>query len=193
VTRTLSAPIAAPIQSSRDELVRRAAGGDEIAFERVVATQLDRSFRTARAILGNDADARDAVQEAFVSAWRDLGRLREPANFDAWLQRIVVNACRAELRRRARVREITLDGQPERRDTGPALSEQVEDTELLGHAFERLDGDKRSILVLHYLHHEPLASIAAALGIPVGTVKWRLSEARAALARALAAEGKARR
>jgi len=187
------AAIAAPAVSSRVDLVRRAAGGDEIAFERVVATQLDRSFRTARAILGNDADARDAVQEAFVSAWRELGKLREPGNFDAWLQRIVVNACRAELRRRVRVREVTLDGQIEWGGNEPAVSEQVEDTELLGHAFERLDGDKRSILVLHYLHHEPVATIAAALGIPVGTVKWRLSEARAALARALAAEGEARR
>jgi RNA polymerase sigma-70 factor (ECF subfamily) len=193
VTRALSAPIAAPVESGRLELVRRAAGGDEIAFERVVASQLDRSFRTARAILGNDADARDAVQEAFVSAWRELGKLREAGNFDAWLQRIVVNACRAELRRRARVREITLDPQFDPRGRGPAVSDQVEDTELLGNAFERLDGDKRSILVLHYLHHEPIASIAAALGIPAGTVKWRLSEARAALARALAAEGEARR
>src|SRR5262249_59192585 len=59
VTRTLSASIAAPVPSARVELVRRAATGDETAFERVVATQLDRSFRTARAILGNDADARD--------------------------------------------------------------------------------------------------------------------------------------
>jgi RNA polymerase sigma-70 factor, ECF subfamily len=193
VTRTLSAPIAAPVPSTRAELVRRAAGGDETAFELVVATRLDRSFRTARAILGNDADARDAVQEAFVSAWRELGKLRDPANFDAWLQRIVVNACRAELRRRARVREIALDSQLDPRGNGPGLSEQVEDTELLGHAFDRLDGDKRSILVLHYLHHEPVAAIAAALGIPAGTVKWRLSEARAALARALAAEGEARR
>ena len=66
------------------------------------------------------------------------------------------------------------------------------DTDLLAHAFERLDADKRSILVMHYLEHEPVVAIASTLGVPVGTAKWRLSEARAALGRALAAEGEAR-
>jgi len=63
---------------------------------------------------------------------------------------------------------------------------------VLARAFDRLDVDKRALLVLHYLENEPLAAIAAALGVPVGTLKWRMSEARAALSRALAAEGEAR-
>jgi RNA polymerase sigma factor (sigma-70 family) len=72
------------------------------------------------------------------------------------------------------------------------MSDQLGDTDVLTHAFDRLDVDKRTILVLHYLNHEPVAAIADALRIPVGTAKWRLSEARAALQRALAAEGEAR-
>lgn len=179
--------------STRLDLIHSAARGDGEAFERVVATQVDRSFRTARAILGNDEDARDATQDAFVSAWRDLGSLRDPAQFDAWLQRIIVNSCRAMLRRRVRIREISLDSTLERGDTVPAIADQVGETEVLSHAFDRLDGDKRAILVLHYLDHQPLATIAAAIGVPVGTVKWRMSDARAALARALVAEGEARR
>lgn len=179
--------------SGQIELVRRAAGGDQIAFERLVTARADSAFRTARAILGNDADARDATQDAFVSAWRGLPRLRELESFDGWLRRILVNACRETLRGRQRVREISLDATFDRGASGPPLSDQVSDSDLLAHAFARLDPDKRTILVLHHLDHEPLASIATTLGIPVGTAKSRLSHARAALQRALIAEGEAPR
>jgi RNA polymerase sigma-70 factor (ECF subfamily) len=189
-----------PIASAADavrvsgdaDFVRRAARGDVRAFEQIVAAQSDRAFRIARAILGNDSDARDATQEAFVSAWRELPRLRDAGSFEPWLRRILVNACRAQVRRRGHVREISLDAAFERRDPAPLMSDQVGDTDVLTHAFDRLDVDKRTILVLHYLNHEPVAAIADALRIPVGTAKWRLSEARAALQRALAAEGEAR-
>jgi RNA polymerase sigma-70 factor (ECF subfamily) len=179
--------------SRQAELVVRAAGGDAMAFEELVAVTADRSFRIARAILGDDSDARDATQDAYVSAWRDLPRLRNHDTFEAWLRRILVNACRAKLRGRRRVREISLDPRLDRRSPGPSLSESVGDTDLLSRAFDRLDADKRTILVLHYLNHEPVASIASALGVPVGTAKWRLSGARAALQRALTAEGEPRR
>jgi RNA polymerase sigma-70 factor (ECF subfamily) len=178
--------------STQVALVRRAAAGDATAFEQLVQARAGRAFRVARAILGNDADASDATQDAFVAAWRELPRLRDPESFDPWLRRIVVNAARARIRGRRRVHEISLDESHDRRQPGPALSDQVGDTDLLSHAFDRLDPEKRSIIVLHYLEHEPVASIAAALGIAPGTVKWRLSEARAALGRALAAEGEAR-
>jgi RNA polymerase sigma-70 factor (ECF subfamily) len=181
------------IPASADvDVIRRAARGDVRAFERIVALQSDRAFRTARAILGNESDARDATQDAFVSAWRELPRLRDPGSFEPWLRRILVNACRAQVRRRGQVREISLDASFERRDPAPLMSDQLGDTDVLAHAFDRLDVDKRTILVLHYLNHEPVAAIADALRVPVGTAKWRLSEARAALQRALAAEGEAR-
>jgi RNA polymerase sigma-70 factor, ECF subfamily len=189
--RAAAATTALPV-STHVALVRRAATGDTAAFEQLVAARADRSFRIARAILGNDADASDATQDAFVAAWRELPRLRDPESFDPWLRRIVVNAARARIRGRRRVHEISLDESHDRRQPGPTLPDQVGDTELLSHAFDRLDADKRSILVLHYLEHESVASIAAALGIAPGTVKWRLSEARAALGRALAAEGEDR-
>jgi RNA polymerase sigma-70 factor, ECF subfamily len=182
-------PVTVP---TRIDVVRQASGGDCDAFERLVATSVDRSFRTARAILGNDADARDATQDAYISAWRDLPNLRNPEHFDAWLRQILVNACRALLRRRMKVREISLDGTIDRPLPEATISDQVGDADVLARAFDRLDADKRAVLVLHYLEHEPLAAIAAAIGVPVGTVKWRMSEARAALGRALAAEGEAR-
>jgi RNA polymerase sigma-70 factor, ECF subfamily len=179
--------------SRQAELVVRAARGDAMAFEELVTATADRSFRIARAILGDDSDARDATQDAYVSAWRDLPRLRNHDTFEAWLRRILVNACRAKLRGRRRVREISLDPRIDRRVPGPSLADSVGDTDLLSRAFDRLDADKRTILVLHYLNHEPVTSIATALRVPVGTAKWRLSEARAALQRALTAEGEPRR
>jgi RNA polymerase sigma-70 factor (ECF subfamily) len=178
--------------SSEQELVQRAANGDAAAFEQLVVSRADRAFRIARAILGNDSDAHDATQEAFVSAWRELPRLRNPDLFDAWIRRILVNACRTQLRGRRRVREIPLGSDFDAIEPGPTTSDRIGDTEVLSRAFERLDSGKRSLLVLHYLEHEPLASMSAALGVPVGTIKWRLFEARAALQRALAAEGDAR-
>jgi RNA polymerase sigma-70 factor (ECF subfamily) len=186
--RAAALPSSLPMPA-RIELIGRAAKGDPAAFEQLVTTHADRGFRIARAILGNDADARDATQDAFISAWRDLPRLRDPEQFDGWLRRILVNACRAQLRRRTRVREISLDVTPDRRAGGPTVADQVGDTDLLAHAFERLDPPKRSILVLHYFDHQSVAAIASALGVPQGTVKWRLSDARAALTRALTAEG----
>jgi RNA polymerase sigma-70 factor, ECF subfamily len=178
--------------SQQAELVVRAARGDAMAFEELVTMTADRAFRIARAILGDEADARDATQDAYVSAWRELPRLRNQDLFEPWLRRILVNACRATLRGRRRVREIRLDPRVDRRVDGPSLADGVGDMDMLSRAFDRLDTDKRTILVLHYLNHEPVASIANALGIPVGTAKWRLSDARAALQRALTAEGERR-
>jgi RNA polymerase sigma-70 factor (ECF subfamily) len=193
VMEPLAAIGPATIVSAPVDLVARAARGDLRAFEQLVITGSDRSFRIARAILGNDADARDAVQEAYVSAWRDLPRLRDHQSFDAWLRRIVVNACRTVLRSRRRIREISLDVREiDPTDTDSDLPHSIGETDALTRAFDRLDDAKRSILVLHYLEHESIASIAAAMGIATGTVKWRLSEARAALGRALTAEEAAR-
>lgn len=178
---------------SQTELVRRAARGDALAFERLLATRVDQAFRIARAMLGDESEARDATQESFVSAWRELPRLRDPERFDAWLRRIVVNACRAQMRSRKRLREIRLDVIVDPAAPGPSLSEQLGEKDTLSRAFDRLDGDKRALLVLHHLDHASVTEIAASLGIPSGTVKWRLHDAREALQRALLAEGEDRR
>jgi RNA polymerase sigma-70 factor (ECF subfamily) len=175
-------------------LLERAASGDATAFDALIRPRLDRLYRIALAITRNEADARDAVQEACVSAWRQLPRLRQRDRFDSWLAQILVNACRARLRqhRRASVREVRVDD-PEGWTTEPAFStgghgEQVAEVEAIQRAFARLDPDTRALLVLHYQEEQPLAQIAKTLGAPVGTIKWRLSNARKALDRALKVE-----
>ena len=177
------------------DLVRRASRGDVAAFDALVAARLSSSLRLARAIVDSPADAEDVVQEAFVSAWRNLPRLREPDRFDAWFGRILVNAARTHVRRRGSVRPISIDRRHvdgDREDDMPGQHdpglESVVSGDALGRAINRLTIDQRTILALHHLEERPVAQIAAVLGIPVGTAKWRLHAARQALERALEAE-----
>jgi RNA polymerase sigma-70 factor (ECF subfamily) len=172
-------------------LIRRAQTGDVEAFTALVAGRFEPMQRTAMAILGHEADARDAVADALAAVWRELPRLRDPAAFEAWSTRILVHACRRRLRGRgrARVRELSLDsvGAAGGRTTaGPA--DDVAERMALERAFERLDADARTILVLHHLDGRGLTQVAAVLGIPVGTAKSRLFAARRALERALERE-----
>jgi RNA polymerase sigma-70 factor (ECF subfamily) len=177
-------------------LIALAAGGDRAAFDLLIEPRLDRLFRMAFAITRSEADARDATQDACVLAWRELPRLRQPDRFDSWLSQILVNASRGLLRRaaRVRVREISVDNTTDDRPAAtpepaiPAEADSVADDDAIRRAFARLDDATRTLLVLHHVEERPLAEIAKLTGSPVGTVKWRLSNARAALAKALKAE-----
>ena len=168
---------------------------DRAAFDDLVRSRIDAVYRTSLAILGDQADAADATQETFVSAWCHRQALRDPGLFDAWLGRINLNACRAQLRRRNRtgVREIPLldpeDGSGPA-STGRALDDRTAAADVFDRAFARLSVDDRAVLVLHHLQERPVAEIAAALGSPAGTIKSRLHRARAALESALAKESR---
>ena len=175
-------------------LVERARDGDRHAFDRLVASRLTATFRLARAIVGDTRDAEDATQEAFLNAWRNLPRLRDTAKFDAWFGRILVNEARLTLRRRGRVMTVSVDAidvhgddRPSphlRGDHDPSI-DAIAVGDALQRAIDRLTVEQRTILALHHLEERPVATIAAMLGVPVGTAKWRLHEARAALERAM--------
>jgi RNA polymerase sigma-70 factor (ECF subfamily) len=166
----------------RDLLVR-ARAGDREAFELIVVAKGEPLFRTALAIVGNEADARDATQEAFIGAWRALPRLRDVERFDAWLGRILINECRMALRHRRRVPEVALSDSPDSHEADfRSRTTDAPDSTDFDDAFNRMSVDQRAILVLHHLHGYGVGEIAAWLGIPTGTVKWRLSRARKALA-----------
>src|SRR6478752_4096836 len=94
--------------SADDALVRRARTGDAAAFAVLVDTRIDRCYRLAWSILSNDADAADATQDALLTAWRQLPRLRDAAAFDGWLNRIVANAALMARRHRVRLREVSV-------------------------------------------------------------------------------------
>jgi RNA polymerase sigma-70 factor, ECF subfamily len=184
--------------SPDDALVRRARRGDAAAFAVLVDTRIDRCYRLAWSILSNDADAADATQDALVSAWRQLPRLRDPATFDGWLNRIVANTALMARRHRVRLREVSVPPTRHGDETGDpapwqdarartAMDEFVEN-DAIARAFDRLRPKDRMILVLHHVEERPVAEIARSLGIPVGTAKWRLHAARTALEKAMEAE-----
>jgi len=150
---------------------------------------MDAVYRLSFAILADEADARDAAQDTFVTAWRQIGRLRDPERFDAWLQRVAVNAARMthRARRRRGVREIPASHVGEMAELPVTASVEI-DARRLEAALGRLSIDQRSILALHHLEGRSLAELAEILDIPSGTVKSRLHTARQALHAALLAE-----
>lgn len=172
-------------------LVQRAQAGDVESFTALITGRIDRMTRIAMAILGHEADARDAVAETVAAVWRELPRLRDVGSFDAWSQRILVHACRRTLRTRGRVRIREVGIEAASRVAAGAASgpaDVVARRQALERAFERLDADDRTLLVLHHLDGRPVAEIASTLDIPVGTAKSRLHHARQALERAIARE-----
>ncbi len=179
-----------------ERLVERARRGDPDAFVTLIEERQAAMARVAMAILGNRPDADDALQSALTSLWRELPRLRDVDRFEAWADRILVNACRLVLRRRRRqvVREIPPDPGPGADSGAPgdrsaASPEQaVVDRDVFDRAFETLDADARALLVLRHLEDRSIGEIAAVLGIPDGTVKSRLFTARRALEAALGRE-----
>jgi len=182
-----------PPSGARPALVERARGGDREAFEALIDPWIEPAFRTAMAILGNEADARDATQDALLNAWRGIRGLHDPERFDAWLGRIHANACRSIGRRRSRsgVREIPMNELPIADDPpNPAigLADDAAQLDELERAVARLSVEQRTVLVLHHLDHRPVADMARILAVPEGTVKWRLHAAREALARSLEEE-----
>lgn len=170
-------------------LVEQARGGDSDAFEAIVRSRIDAVYRLSLAILGDEADARDATQETFVAAWRRIASLRDADKFEAWLQRIAVNAARMALRGRRRrlVREIP-NADVIAAAGGAEAEAQPSDADRLGAAMASLSVDQRTLLALHHLDGRRLDEIAGLLKIPVGTAKSRLFTARRALEKALASE-----
>jgi RNA polymerase sigma-70 factor (ECF subfamily) len=168
------------------DLVDRAQHGDREAFGVLAGGAVDRLYATARHILRDAELAEDATQEALVRAWRDLPALRDAERFDAWLYRLLVNACNDVGRRRRRRRaEITVvSTEPSELDRATELADRDE----LERGLRRLTDAQRSVLVLSYYRGLSPGEMAEALDIPVGTVKSRLHYAIDALRAALAAD-----
>jgi RNA polymerase sigma-70 factor (ECF subfamily) len=165
--------------------VEQAGRGDHDAFASLVRASIAHLESVARLILRDPELAHDAVQEAYIRAWRDLRGLRDPDRFDAWMHRLTVNAC-LDLVRRRRRRAIEVELSP---ITQPVVSDGsgvVADRDQLERGFRRLGMDHRVVLVLHYYVGLPVPALAETLGIPLGTAQSRLGRALAAMRRAMA-------
>ncbi len=179
------------------EWITAARRGDVEAFNRLVLAYQDEVYALAYRMLGDPDAAADATQETFLSAFRHLRRFRG-GSFRGWLLRIATNACYDELRRRGRRPQVPLteddeqeaDRRPWMADPRPDASPEAallrqELRETLETCLQRLVPKMRAVLLLVDVHGLDYAEAAAALGLPLGTVKSRLARARAAMRRCL--------
>jgi RNA polymerase sigma-70 factor (ECF subfamily) len=175
-------------QPVQRDVVEAARGGDHEAFEALAMAAGDRLYAIACLILRDRQRAEDAVQEALVHAWRELPGLRDPDRFEAWLRRLLINACADEGRyqRRWSTEVRMIRSEPTTDDSAGFLA----DRDQLERGFRRLKPEQRTVVVLHFYVGLPVPEIAETLGIPAGTVKSRLHYATAALRAALEADAR---
>jgi RNA polymerase sigma-70 factor, ECF subfamily len=171
------------------ELVRRYVEGDPSSFEILVRRHERRVYNIAYRMLSREDDARDATQEAFMTALRKLSSFRGEAAFTTWIHRVTVNACYDILRRRQRepVTDPAEGAEPAATpfDHAEATAQAID----VQRALARVPDDFRAALILHDVQDLPYEEVAEALGVPVGTVKSRIHRGRVALARALGERG----
>lgn len=165
-------------------LVVRAQEGDTRAFEVLVRRHQRRLYRLAVRLLGNPSDAEDAVQEAFVAAWRQLRGFRGDAAFSSWMYRIVTNRCLKLMRTRRPI--VPLDDlgdlpSPDGASPGHA-AETTGRAAALQRAVQNLPTDQRTCWALRDLHGLSYEDIAAIVGASPDAVRGRLHRARRTLA-----------
>jgi RNA polymerase sigma-70 factor (ECF subfamily) len=180
----------ADLRSDDERLIADAHAGDVEAFNRLIVRYQDSAYRVAYRLLGDEAAAADATQEAFIAAYRRLHTF-QAGSFKSWLYRIVINKCYDALRARQRRSIISLDelidDHEESRaylavdhQAGPeALAQRRELTDLLQRHITQLPIEQRVILILSDVHGLNYGEIAAITRLRLGTVKSRLSRGRA--------------
>jgi RNA polymerase sigma-70 factor (ECF subfamily) len=165
--------------------VLRAQQGDRDAFADLVRAGYDRLFAAAYRITRDREAAEDAVQDAMVRCWRDIRGLRDLDRFEAWLYRLLVNACRDQARL-ARRRPVMIFGEPTQHPSGTDPFAGMAERDALERAFIKLPADQRIALVLaHYVGYSA-PEIATILGVPTGTVYSRIHYGARAMRTALA-------
>lgn len=170
------------------EIVEQARRGRADAFEVLVEHFGPEAYRLASGIVGPD-DARDVAQEAFITAWRDLPRLRDPERFAPWLRRIVVSRSRNQLRSRGRRPATSLEASAAHGlSSGHDFRDAVHARQALDGTFARLSADQRAVLALHYGADLSIREAAEAMDVSVGTAKSRLNAALTGLRRAMEAQ-----
>jgi RNA polymerase sigma-70 factor (ECF subfamily) len=193
------APSAAPDDEAA--LVRRILAGDLAAFERLMRANNRRLYRLARATLRDDAEAEDALQEAYLAAHRALAGFRGESTLSTWLSRLVSNECLGRLRKRARrdnifpIVALDAEADPEaamddaRRPEPPDRAlVRTQMRELLERQLDALPQAFRSVFVLRAVEELSVEETARVLGIPEATVRTRHFRARSLLREALAQE-----
>jgi RNA polymerase sigma-70 factor (ECF subfamily) len=164
-------------------LVAAAKAGDRSAFDAVVRATYAEAYTLAYRLTGNEEDAKDVVQEAYLRAYKGLKRFRGDAAFSTWLYRITANCAATQVGRRARFRHEDLDDEVGLADTRPEIDPEARaEAAVLRHrlqaALDVLPARLRSVVVLRDVYDLPHDAIAAELGISEAAAKVRLHRAR---------------
>lgn len=152
-------------------LIAKFLDGSESAFEELFRKYQRRLFSLCRHFLGNDTDAEDAVQDAFLSIYHGLARFRGDSGFYTWAYGITVRTCLSQRRRR---RTESLDDMPEPAEQGGAYIDAV----MIRQAVSKLPDQHRIVLILKYYEQLSMAEIAQVLGCSADQIKMRLHRAR---------------
>src|SRR3989441_1066401 len=187
---TPAAVPASPEPLSDGELAQRVAGGDVRALEALMRRHNRALFRTSRAILRDDADAEEALQDGYLRAFRAIGAFRGESRLSTWLVRIVANEALMRLRKRRRGAEVVpLYGEDMPTEDRPDYAAQRAQTRrLLEQKIDALPEAYRVVFILRALEEFSVEETAAALGIPEATVRTRFFRARRVLREALSTE-----
>jgi len=156
------------------------ATGEAAEFARLVRAQLQGAYRLAGFLLGDAAEAEDAIQDAMEKAWLAWPKLRDPDRFGAWFDRIVANVCHDRLRSRGKHRVLQLDETIAGHSPGDPFRDALARDEL-GRLIRSLPPDQQIVVGLRFWRDMPLDQIADRLGLPLGTVKSRLHYAMRSL------------
>ena len=175
------------MEKQEQQWVEAARQGDQSAFEQLVRLYEKRVLALTTRMCKNPADAEEAAQEAFLSAWQGLPFFRGEASFSTWLYRLASNAC-VDLLRRERRRQSAAgpslndeEARLEVPDTAPSPQEQAERSELrqqIEAGLQALTPDHRQVLILREMHQLSYDEIAQTLDVDVGTVKSRINRGR---------------
>ena len=175
------------MEKQEQQWVEAARQGDQSAFEQLVHLYEKRVLALTTRMCKNPADAEEAAQEAFLSAWQGLPFFRGEASFSTWLYRLASNACVDLLRREGRRQSAAgpslndEEVQLEVPDTAPSPQEQAERSELrqqIEAGLQALTPDHRQVLILREMHQLSYDEIAQTLDVDVGTVKSRINRGR---------------
>ena len=145
------------------------------SFEYLIEKSKTKMYKTAMAILKNDDDACDAIQDALLSAYKNFDNLREKQYFSTWIIRILINKCYDTISKNKKV--ININQQLEKNNNDSYYDFYKEES-LLETTLSQIDSDLKIVTVLYYYDDFSIKDISNALNIPEGTVKSRLSRAR---------------